>query len=98
MSIRVLAHFVARPERIDDLAVLLTGLVAPTRAEVGCRHYTLWRHREAPERFTMVEAWDSDEALAAHFETPHLRHAVAALDALLAAPLKLDKYTEATPD
>ncbi|MCA9244684.1 MAG: antibiotic biosynthesis monooxygenase [Phycisphaerales bacterium] len=91
MTVNVLAHFVARADRAEQLATLLTGLIAPTRAEAGCRMYTLWRNREDPRRFTMVETWDSDAALDTHLATPHVQNAVTKLDELLDEPLRLER-------
>jgi len=90
----LLAHFQARPERAAELERLLRGLIAPTRKEAGCRQYTLWRHREDPTRFTFVERWESEAALAAHLETPHIADLVSRVDALIAAPIALEKYEE----
>jgi len=93
--LNVLAHFVARDERVGDLRSLLRGLIEPTRAEPGCLSYRLWEHRERAGTFTLVEEWRSEADLDEHFETPHLRDAIARLEDLLAEPLRLEKYRSA---
>lgn len=90
----LLAHFVARPDRAADLEQLLRTLIAPTRKESGCRQYALWRHQDDPARFTFVERWESEAALAAHMETRHIANLISRVDALIAAPISLEKYGE----
>ncbi len=90
--LRVIARFVARPEKVDELKALLQGLIEPTHAEEGCVMYTLWRNKENPLEFTFVEEWTSEAALEAHLATPHLKDALPKLDDLLAEPLFLGKY------
>jgi quinol monooxygenase YgiN len=70
--IRVVARIVGRPETLDELAALLEGLVAPTRAEAGCHQYEMLRSTSDPTLFTFVEEWESDAALDAHLATDHL--------------------------
>lgn len=88
----VLAHFAATDQTADALHALLVSLLAPTRAEAGCLMYDLWRSRVDTRRFTLVEAWVSDEALDRHLEMPHLLDAKARFPALLAEPLRIDRY------
>lgn len=91
--VRVLAHFVGKPGSIEALHDLLVSLLAPTRAEAGCIMYDLWRSKENPASFTLVEEWTSEEALRVHLEMPHLVHAKSVFPTLLAEPLRIDLYT-----
>ena len=92
MGLRVVAHLEGRPEKASELKGLLEGLIAPTHQEAGCIAYELLEDVEDPAKFTFVEEWASDEALAAHFETEHIQNALARLPELLAADLDLRKY------
>jgi len=38
-SVKVMAVLVARPGRVDDLRVLLAGMIGPSRAEPGNVQY-----------------------------------------------------------
>jgi len=91
-QVYVLATFVARPGQEKSLDALLRGLLAPTRAETGCIRYDLWQNSEEPAEYTLVEQWESEAALDAHLETPHLQDALSRFDALLAEPLVLKKH------
>lgn len=93
-TVKVLAHFVAKPGCEAALEALVRGLLEPTRAEAGCVMYRLWRQRENPAAFTLVEEWASDAALDRHLAMPHLERAKAALPALLAEPLQVIRHAE----
>lgn len=70
--VQVLAVLTAKPGQETELATLLQGLVAPTRAEQGVLFYDLHQDREDPARFVFFEGWASQAALDAHNASPHL--------------------------
>lgn len=76
-SLRVVAHIKAKPETVEDVRAMLTGLVGPTRAEEGCVSYELLQNRSDPTDFAFVEEWASDAALESHFATDHIKAAFA---------------------
>lgn len=67
----VVAQLRANSDRASALGEALVALAAPIRAEPGCLRYVVFRDRDDPALFHLVEDWASDEALEAHFETPH---------------------------
>lgn len=83
----IVAQLRARPDRADALGHALAGLAGPTRAEPGCLRYDVYRDRDAPALFHLVEDWTGDDALAAHFETDHFAAYDRGSDDLLAEPL-----------
>ena len=89
---QVIATFHAQPGREEELLEILTGLIEPTRAEAGCRMYQLWRNRADPAELTFVEEWASDEALAAHAKSEHLRAAQARYPELIVPEVDLRLY------
>ena len=89
---RVIATFHARPGSEQELLEILSGLIAPTRAEAGCRMYELWRNRNDPAELTFVEEWESDEALAAHAGSEHIRDARARYPELITGEVDLRIY------
>jgi quinol monooxygenase YgiN len=92
-SIRVIAQFAVRLERVDEfIAAARAALLVPTRSERGCLQYDLWQDAADPTRFAMVEAWESEEALAAHLAQPSLRAAVARLTPLAAEPPRVARF------
>lgn len=72
-SLRVVARFKARSEKVGEVRELLRSLVEPTRKEFGCVTYELLQNREDPTDFTFVEEWESDEALESHATSDHLK-------------------------
>ena len=78
-TVRVVAHIRARAGKEEELKRVLFRLLDPTRKESGCREYKLYQNRQDPQDLTFVEEWDTDAALDAHLESPHLETAVAAM-------------------
>lgn len=91
-TLRVVARFVAKPEKQEELRSLLLGLIEPTRKEKGCRAYELLQNKSAPVEFTFVEEWDDDAALEAHLGTEHLKRALAKLTGLTAEAPDVRRY------
>jgi len=76
-QLTVIAHLVARPEKIEDAKAFLMSLITRTRAEAGCVDYHLHQSEEDPTSFYFYENWTSRKALDEHMETPYLRELVA---------------------
>jgi len=93
MSITNLAFLRARPGRDDALGDALLAVIEPSRAEAGCEAYELHRSSEDPALWFMYEVWASQEALTAHFETPHLKQLAAKCPELLDGPMELRPFT-----
>ncbi len=91
-SLRVVARIVAKPDKVDEVRALLSGLIEPTRAEGGCVSYELLQNRADPTDFTFVEEWRDDSALESHFNTGHIKGALARFQELAAEPLDLRRY------
>jgi quinol monooxygenase YgiN len=73
MSLRVVARIKARAETVSEVRELLSSLVEPTRKESGCIIYELLQNTEDPTDFTFVEEWETNEALAIHLASDHLK-------------------------
>jgi quinol monooxygenase YgiN len=71
--IAVLGSFRFAPETVEQAKPLMAAVVAATLAEPGCLTYSYAEDVTEPGLFRVMELWDSREALAAHFETPHMR-------------------------
>jgi quinol monooxygenase YgiN len=90
---RVVARIKAKPEKVEEVRALLSGLIEPTRKESGCVGYELLQNREDSTDFTFVEEWASDAAFKQHFETEHLRHALSKVPELTAENPDIRTYT-----
>jgi quinol monooxygenase YgiN len=93
MTIRVVAHLTAKPDKIEETRAALTSLIKPTRAEDGCIVYELMQNNDEPADFTFVEEWTSDTALDAHLESEHIRTLQSQADELFAVPPDIRRYT-----
>jgi quinol monooxygenase YgiN len=91
-TLRVIAHIKARPGKVEEMRALLAGLIGPTRAEPGCLRYELLHSLTDPLDFTFVEEWRDGSALDSHFNTGHLKAALARFQELAAEPLDLRRY------
>jgi quinol monooxygenase YgiN len=71
-EIRVIARALARAGKEEQLQNTLAGMLAPTRAERGCRLYELYESNNNG-LFYFYEEWESQDALDRHTETPHYK-------------------------
>jgi quinol monooxygenase YgiN len=55
---------------------VLKILTEKTRQEVGCIRYDVVQNKEEPTEFMMLEEWESQTVLDAHFEAAHFKEAV----------------------
>lgn len=62
-----------RPGKREDAARLAETMARATRAEAGCRHYRFYADLDDPHTFFVFEEWESEEALARHFQTEHMK-------------------------
>lgn len=72
--IYVIATLTVKSDKRADFMADAPAVIEATRHETGCLSYDLTNTITAPNEFVFVERWESREALAAHFETPHLQH------------------------
>lgn len=68
----VIATLHVRPEKRADFLENARTVISHTIKEEGCQSYDLLSSITEPNEFVFVERWASREALAAHFDTPHL--------------------------
>ena len=69
-KVHVIARFVAREGKENQLKGLLESMLTPTRAESGCESYELYES-DSKGRFYLNETWGSQAALDQHLATPH---------------------------
>ena len=92
MTLRVVAHVSAKPDKIDETRQALTALIDPTRAENGCIKYELLQNNEDPTDFAFVEEWSDDSTLDTHLQTDHINHVVSKAEELFAGPADIRRY------
>ena len=70
--IYVIATLHIHPEKRASFLEDARSVIAHTVKEEGCLSYDLTSSITEPNEFVFVERWASREALASHFDTPHL--------------------------
>lgn len=91
-TLHVVARIVARPDTIDEVRQVLSGMIAPTRREDGCLKYELYQNAVDPTDFTFVEEWTDGAALDKHAAAPHIAGVQARLRQITAVPTDVRKY------
>jgi len=91
-TIRVIAHLIALPEKVEELKSLLLSIIEPTRQESGCIKYELLQNNNDPTDFTFVEEWESNDLLDAHLASTHIQEGLRKLEGIAAAPPDIRRY------
>jgi quinol monooxygenase YgiN len=89
----VVAEIKAKPGKEAELRTTLLELIEPTRREDGCVQYDLHVHSSDPGRFVFYENWTSQESLARHAASAHIKLLGEKLVDLAAGPVRLETYT-----
>jgi quinol monooxygenase YgiN len=77
---------------IDTAMGLGATMAEASLAEEGCSAYGFWQDPADPGRVRVFEEWASQEALDAHFATPHMADFMAGLGQLSISDMELSKY------
>jgi quinol monooxygenase YgiN len=88
-EVRVIARSVARKGKESQLRELLRGMLAPTRAESGCKLYELYES-DSKGRFYFYETWESQAALNQHAASPHFKHLEQTVGELVREPFEVN--------
>jgi quinol monooxygenase YgiN len=89
----VVAEVKAKPGKEAELRATLLELIGPTRRENGCVQYDLHVHTSNPGQFMFYEHWTSQEGLAHHAASAHVKMLGEKLVELAAGPVRLETYT-----
>ena len=91
-SVHVVAHYLAKPGKEEEVKGMLMALIAPSRREIGCYQYDLLRNLGDPRDFCFVERWEDDQAVDQHSETAHVTTAMAQVEGLVEIPPDIRRY------
>lgn len=86
------AGFKVNAEKENDFLNEIRSLVAASRAESGNISYDLMKDTEQDGVYTMVEVWESAEAVAAHNSSEHFTSFVGKATQFMAAPLQVKMF------
>jgi quinol monooxygenase YgiN len=88
-AVSVIARFVAGNGNEDRLRAVLQGMLAPTRAESGCKLYELYESN-SKGRFYIYEIYESQAALDQHAASSHFKHLKQTVGELLQEPFEVN--------
>jgi quinol monooxygenase YgiN len=91
-SVHVVARYLAKPGKEDEVKGVLIALIAPSRRELGCYQYDLLRNPAEPRDFCFVERWENDKAVDQHSETAHVKTATVQVEGLVEVPPDIRRY------
>jgi quinol monooxygenase YgiN len=74
------------PEHRERFVAIATEMCSTSRTDEGCHGYRFYADLEQPDHYIIVEEWEDDAALRAHFSQPHTAGFLTALTAILAVP------------
>ena len=92
-QLTVIAHLVAKPEKLAEVKEFLLSLVATTRGEAGCVDYHLHQDDATPTEFAFYENWSSRADWDAHMQTPNLTKFMARVQDYFSAPPQIRLMT-----
>ena len=91
-TVHVVARYIAKPGKEEEVKAVLMELIAPSRRELGCYQYDLLRNPADPREFCFVERWGSEKALDEHAASAHLKAARTQVEPLVEAPPDVRRY------
>ncbi len=74
----------------EALQSVLARYVVVSRGHPGCRNIDLALSATTPDRFVVVQKWESPQAQRAHFDSADMVAMATACEGLLAAPPRID--------
>jgi quinol monooxygenase YgiN len=66
MAVRLVITITAAPGKGAEFAQAFKPRCEESRKDPGCQHFELFQSTSDPDRFTLLELWDSQEALDNH--------------------------------
>ncbi len=80
------------PAKREDAILAAKKMMAATLEEPGCSEYAFSADFDDPGVFRIFEEWQGEEALAAHFQAPHMAEFQAALAGFGIIEMDAHKY------
>lgn len=83
MPFYIFARFDPKPGAESEVRDILTQVVAPTRAEAGCRSIHIFETVREPTTFFIHSEWEDEAAFEHHCTLPHTEQMVAQAEPLV---------------
>lgn len=88
----IAGHVALDPAQREPAMAAAREMMGETRKEKGCISYSFSADLEEPGRFRIFEEWESDEALRAHFASPHMARFQQAVGGLGVREMAVQRY------
>jgi quinol monooxygenase YgiN len=88
----IAGHVEIDPAAREARVAAATEMMRDTRAEAGCISYTFSADLEEPGTFRIFEEWESQDALDAHFASPHMAKFQRVVGGLGVREMKVQRY------
>ena len=88
----IAGHVALDPAKREAAITAAREMMGETRREPGCISYTFSADLEEPGRFRIFEEWEGDEALRAHFASPHMARFQKAVGGLGVREMAVQRY------
>jgi quinol monooxygenase YgiN len=88
----IAGHVSLDPQQREAAVAAAREMMAETRRDSGCLSYAFAADLEQPGRFLIFEEWESDEALRAHFASPHMARFQKAVGGLGVTSMVVQRY------
>lgn len=92
--IKVVAKNFAQEDKINEILELCKELVEMTRKEDGCIKYEMYQDEEDARILTMIEEWESRQALDKHLKSEHFTRIVPMLGKLMSKETVMNVYNK----
>lgn len=92
--IKVVAKNYMKSDRLSEVIDLCKELVEETRKEDGCIKYELYQDSEDSSILTMIEEWESKEALDLHLKSEHFTRIVPMMSEMTEKDGEMNIYTK----
>lgn len=88
------ARITPKPEHLAAARQAVLGILSATRAEPGCRAFTLYDDQGDGGRLYLYEVWDDEAALTAHYAQPYTQAVFDSYREWLSEPVEITKLRE----
>lgn len=92
LIVQVFVH--VKPEFVDAFKLATLDNATNSIREAGIARFDVLQQRDDPRRFTLIEAYRTDDAPAAHKATPHYARWRDTVEPMMAEPRTNVKYTD----
>lgn len=90
--ILVAGYLTVNPDHRHEALAAIDTCVTATQAEEGNIDYRYSVDLNDPNRFNLIEQWESEDAMNAHMATPHLATFLELIGGFVGGPVEVIRY------